>query len=119
MAFLCIEILFIKQCPLKFTSSNRQCLTKIGAKRLSDFYYFITSFLILLLILPKLFPIFHLIHFQQVHISFIRSNFLYLNFKVYHQNLSFFTKSAISGLLAKFACFNLAAYFSDVNLLNS
>ena len=34
----------------------------------------------------------------------------------------FFTKSVISGisvLLAKFACFNLAAKFSDVNVLNS
>ena len=31
----------------------------------------------------------------------------------------FFTKLAISFLLAKFTCFNLALKFSDVNLLNS
>ena len=37
----------------------------------------------------------------------------------YHQNRSVFLKSATSFLLAKFACFNLGAKFSDVNLLNS
>ena len=31
----------------------------------------------------------------------------------------FFTKSAISPLVAKFACFNLPVKFSAVNLLNS
>ena len=31
----------------------------------------------------------------------------------------FFTKLAISPLVSKFACFNLAVKFSDVNLLSS
>ena len=43
----------------------------------------------------------------------------YLDFLVCHQNLTFFTKLAISLLLAKFACANLASQFSAVNLLNS
>ena len=43
----------------------------------------------------------------------------YLNFLVYHQNLPFFTKLAISLLLAKIACANLVAKFSAVNLLFS
>ena len=38
---------------------------------------------------------------------------------VYQQKLSFFTKLAISLLLAKFACANLAAKYFDVKLLNS
>ena len=42
-----------------------------------------------------------------------------LNFLVYHQNLSFFTKLAISFLFAKFACANLAVKLPAVNLLNS
>ena len=33
--------------------------------------------------------------------------------------MSFFTKSTISTLVAKFACANLEVTFSDVNLLNS
>ena len=41
---------------------------------------------------------------------------LYLNFLVYHQNLSFYN---ISLLLDKFACANLAAKFSAVNLINN
>ena len=33
--------------------------------------------------------------------------------------MSFFTKSEISFLLAKFACANITAKFYDINLLNS
>ena len=41
------------------------------------------------------------------------------HFLVYYQNLSFFTKLAISFKLAKFVCFSLEVKFSNVNLLNS
>ena len=43
----------------------------------------------------------------------------YLNFSVYHQNLSFFTKLAISLFPAKFACAKVAAKFTTDNSLNS
>ena len=43
----------------------------------------------------------------------------FFKFLVYHPNMFFFTKSAISSLLAKFACAYLAATFPDVNLLKS
>ena len=41
-----------------------------------------------------------------------------LIFLIYHQNLSVIKKSVILFWLVKFACFNVAAKFSDVNLLN-
>ena len=42
-----------------------------------------------------------------------------MNFLVYHGNIIFYTKSAISPLAAKFVCFNLALKSSAFNLLNS
>ena len=43
----------------------------------------------------------------------------YLNFLVYHWNLFFLKKLAISILVAKFACVHLAAKFPANSLLNS
>ena len=68
----------------------------------------------LLLIIVSLFLIVHLIHFQQVNILFYLNELFSLSSKSV-----FFTKAAISFLLAKFACDNLEAKSSDVNLLNS
>ena len=66
--------------------------------------------------------------FVDITLTFVDSSFsLFLFdvnfFIVYHQNLAFFTKLGMSillaKLLAKFACFDFAANFFDVNLLNS
>ena len=56
------------------------------------------------------FLIVHLIHF---HMNFDTTSFSLLSKSV------LFTKPAISLLLNKFACLNLAVKLSDVNLLNS
>ena len=51
-------------------------------------------------------------------LCFIWSNFLFKFFSLSAKSF-FFTKLAISFLLAKFACANLEAKSSDVNVLNS
>ena len=50
---------------------------------------------------------------------FIWSNCFYSECLVYHENLLFFTKLSILFLIAQFACANIAAKDSSVNLLNS
>ena len=58
-------------------------------------------------------------HYQLVNALIYLRYLFYLNFLVYHRNLSFFTKTATSSLVAKFAFFDFAVKFSAVNLLNS
>ena len=58
----------------------------------------------------------HLIHFQEVHFVLFQVTFL-SKFCSLSSKSAFFTKLAISLLLAKFSCANLAQTFSDVNLL--
>ena len=58
-------------------------------------------------------------HYQLVNALIYLRYLFYLNFLVYHRNLSFFTKTATSPLVAKFAFFDFAVKFSAVNLLNS
>ena len=61
--------------------------------------------------------------FFDIDLTFFDSSFDSFLFRVTVFILSsksfFFTKLAISFLLAKFACFHLAVNFSDANLLNS
>ena len=53
-----------------------------------------------------------------ISVIYLRQLF-HLNFLFYHRNLHFFTKTAISPLVTKFSCFNLAVTFSADNSLNS
>ena len=57
-------------------------------------------------------------HFQQVNLDLFEVTFLFKFFSLSSKSI-FFTKSAISQLVAKFACFNIAVKVSAVNLLNS
>ena len=64
-----------------------------------------------------MFVVVFLIHFQLINVLF-DVTFLFSFFSLSSKSI-FFTKLAIALLLPKFACGNLAAKFSTVNLLNS
>ena len=96
-------LLFIKQCPSKFMFGRKWWSKKVGAKLLSDLVVFS-------------------IFYSDMPIDFQESIWAVLLFDVTLFGLLsksvFFTKLAISFLLAKFACFSLEVKFYDVNLLN-
>ena len=92
--------------PLKYLMFNFEIFLKKNFASLKIIYLFIKSF-----VNP----------FDDIALTFFDSSFNSFLFKFYSllSKSVFFTKLAISRLLAKFACFTLAIKFSDVNLLNS
>ena len=54
-----------------------------------------------------------------VYLALLLIMFLLLTFLYFFSELEIYINSEISFLLGKFACFNLAAKVSNVNLLNS
>ena len=71
-----------------------------------------------MLVIILVYLVVFLIHFRLVNVLIHLRVFL-INFFSSSSKYVYFTKSAISPLVAKFACFNLALKFLAVNLLNS